>query len=255
MQNISDKLIVALDMNTLKEAEDIVKKLYPVVKLFKIGSQLFTACGLEAVKMVGKKGARVFLDLKFYDIPQTVFSAVSSGTGAACEVVFVSTTSPNTEENIKGVIQSPVFMMTVHTSGGREMLEKAAEGARIRAKELKIDKPLIIGVTVLTSEPAKEQTLENVLDKAKLAQQTGLDGVVCSVHEAAAVRKACGKDFIIVTPGIRLKGAENNDQKRMATPQEAIKAGANYIVVGRPILQAQDPLKAVQEILQEKSGD
>ena len=255
MQNISDKLIVALDVNTLKEAEDIVKKLYPVVKLFKIGSQLFTACGLEAVKMVGKKGARVFLDLKFYDIPQTVFSAVSSGTGAACEVVFVSTTSPNIEEDIKGVVQYPVFMITVHIQGEKKMLEEALRGAANKARELKIERPRIIGVTVLTSNEQEEDTTNLVLKRAKLAQEAGLDGVVCSAHEAAAVRKVCGKDFIIVTPGIRPKGAENNDQKRIATPQEAIKAGANYIVVGRPILQAQDPLKAVQEILQEKSGD
>jgi len=253
MQNISDKLIVALDVNTLKEAEDIVEKLYPVVKLFKIGSQLFTACGLEAVKMVGKKRARVFLDLKFYDIPQTVFSAVSSGTGAACKVVFVSTTPPNIEEDIKGVIQYPVFMMTVHIQGEKKMLEEALRGATNKARELKIERPRIIGVTVLTSNEQEEDTTNLVLKRAKLAQEAGLDGVVCSVHEAAAVRKACGEKFIIVTPGIRPKGTENNDQKRVATPQAAIAAGADYIVVGRPILEAKDPLKAAEAILKELS--
>jgi len=120
-------------------------------------------------------------------------------------------------------------------------------GATDKAREFKIERPRIVGVTVLTSDE-QEDTANVVLERAKLAQQAGLDGVVCSVHEAAAVRKACGKDFIIVTPGIRPKGAKTDDQKRVATAAEAIAAGANFIVVGRPILEAEDPLKAVKEL-------
>lgn len=246
----SPELIVALDVSTLEKAEKLVDCLYPTVKLFKIGSQLFTAYGPEAVKMVSKKGGQVFLDLKFYDIPHTVSRAVISGTSMA---LIMTSSSSETEASIKDLIEPAIFMMTVHTKGGKEMLEEAVKGARTRAEELKIKKPLIVGVTVLTSEPTEEQTLQNVLERAKLAKESGLDGVVCSAQEAAAVRKECGLEFIIVTPGIRPKGAEAGDQKRVATAKEAIKAGADFIVVGRPILEAPEPLKAAQEILKELS--
>ena len=130
MSDISDKLIVALDVSTLKEAEHFVDILYPKVKMFKVGNQLFTACGPEAVRMIGEKGARVFLDLKFHDIPQTVFSAVISGSGLACKPTLISTDSSGIADEIKNAIQPPVFMMTVHTKGGKEMLEAAARGAK-----------------------------------------------------------------------------------------------------------------------------
>ncbi len=226
MCNIKDKLIVALDVDTLDKAGHFVDVLYPTVKLFKIGSQLFTACGPQAVKMVTEKGGSVFLDLKFYDIPNTVRSAVLSGA------------------NLTGV-----FMMTVHIAGGAEMLKKAVEGAVEKAAELKIKRPLIVGITVLTSDKSSINTIETVLERAKLALESGLDGVVCSVHEASAVREICGKNFIIVTPGIRPAGAEAGDQKRVATARSAIDAGANYIVVGRPILEAPDPLEAAKNLL------
>ena len=250
MQNISDKLVVALDVENLAKAKKLVDALFPVVKIFKVGSQLFTACGLDAVKMVGEKGAKVFLDLKFHDIPQTVFSAVTSGTGAACALAFVSNTSPNIEKNIKEVIQHPVFMMTVHAEGSIRMLEAAVRGATEKAQELHIKKPLIVGVTVLTSENDSGNVKEVVMERARKAKEAGLDGVVCAVAEAALVRKEFGNDFIIVTPGIRPIGATADDQQRTATPQEAIAAGANFIVVGRPILEAKDPLEAVKNLLQ-----
>lgn len=246
MLDLKEKLIVALDVDKLYEAKRFVDTLYPTVKFFKVGSQLFTAVGPKAVKMVGEKGARVFLDLKFYDIPDTVFSGVASGTGMSCEMIPIKT------EVKDHVVSWPVFMMTVHIDlqDNREMLIKAVEGAEKKAKESGRDKPFIVGVTVLTSDNKQNDTLKIVLEKARLAKETGLDGIVCSVHEAEAVRKEFGKDFIIVTPGIRSAGATVNDQKRVATAEEAIKAGANFIVVGRPILEAEDPLEAVKNLLQ-----
>jgi len=246
MQNISDKLIVALDVDTLKDAERFVNLLYPTVKYFKIGSQLFTAAGPEAVKMVAKKGGKVFLDLKFYDIPQTVYGSSSTASSICIES---SRISAEIEQRIEETVQPAVFMLTVHTQGGKDMLEAAVKGARDKSKELKMPKPFVVGVTVLTSASKTEGIVDEVLSRAKLAKEAGLDGVVCSVQEALEVRKACGENFIIVTPGIRPRGAEKNDQKRCATPQEAVKAGANFIVMGRPILEAKDPLKVVEELV------
>ena len=246
MQNISDKLIIALDVDTLKEAERFVNLLYPTAKYFKIGSQLFTAAGPEAVKMVAKKGGKVFLDLKFHDIPQTVYGSSSTASSICIESSRIST---EIEQRIEETVQPAVFMLTVHTQGGKDMLEAAVKGARDKSKELKMPKPFVVGVTVLTSASKTEGIIDEVLSRAKLAKEAGLDGVVCSVQEALEVRRACGENFIIVTPGIRPHGAEKNDQKRCATPQEAVKAGANFIVIGRPILEAKDPLKAVEEIV------
>ena len=245
MQKISDKLIVALDVDTLEKAKHFVDILYPTVKLFKIGSQLFTAYGPEAVKMVAEKGGKVFLDLKFYDIPQTVYGSSSSASAIYIKHSVIST---GIEQRVEKTIQPAVFMMTVHIQGGKKMLEEAMKGATSKARELKIERPRIVGVTVLTSDK-QEDTTNAVLERAKVAQEAGLDGIVCSAHEAAAVRKACGKDFIIVTPGIRPKGAKTDDQKRVATAQEAIEAGADYIVVGRPILEAEDPLEVIAELI------
>ena len=240
------ELIVALDVSTLEEAEKIVRLLSPIVKFFKIGSQLFTACGPKAVEMVVAKGRQVFLDLKFYDIPQTVYGSSSTASSICIESSRIPT---GIEQRIEETVQPAVFMLTVHTQGEKEMLEAAVKGARDKSEELKMPKPFIVGVTVLTSASKAEGTIDEVLKRAKLAKESGLDGVVCSVQEALEVRKVCGEDFIIVTPGIRPQGAEKNDQKRCATPQEAVKAGANFIVIGRPILEAKDPLAATKEIL------
>ncbi len=238
------QLIIALDVDSLPEAEGIVKKLYPAVKHFKIGSQLFTACGPESVEKVGQCGAKVFLDLKFNDIERTMFKAVACGTGISYVPVTVSG-AETTEEEYSKAVQYPVFMMTVHASASKTDLEGAVKGARDKARQLGISPPYIVGVTVLTSEEATEDL---VLERARKAKEAGLDGVVCSPLEAKAVRKEFGKEFIIVTPGIRSKDSPPDDQKRTATAAEAAAAGANYIVVGRPILKAKDPLQAVKDL-------
>ncbi|HNQ49934.1 MAG TPA: orotidine-5'-phosphate decarboxylase [Candidatus Omnitrophota bacterium] len=255
MQDIKDKLIVALDVHTLKEAERFVKILVPAgVRLFKIGSHLFTAYGPETVKMVGKRGGKVFLDLKFHDIPNTVQNACYTSTGTGSVITFASAYSYITSllaQNVKNAVQYPVFMLTVHAMAGIETLRNAKKGAEEKAKELHIPRPLIVGVTVLTSENLGGDTLRVVLERARNVKESGLDGVVCSAQEARAVREAIGKDFIIVTPGIRAKGADAGDQKRIATAQDALAAGANYIVVGRPILGAKDPVAAIKNIIKE----
>ena len=224
--NRKPKLVVALDVDNLEEAKRLVEALYPAVKIFKVGSQLFTAEGPEAVRMIGNKGAQVFLDLKFHDIPNTVLQAVMAST-------------PN------------VAMMTVHTKGGREMLEAAVRGATEKAAELKIKRPFIVGVTRLTSDKEEANTEQDVLEAARLAKDAGLDGVVCSVYEAQSIRKECGDDFLIVTPGIRPKGYPRDDQSRVATVQEAVQAGADFIVVGRPIIKAEDPLGVAKDMVKE----
>lgn len=243
MQDLKDKLIVALDVSSKDDAEKFVNMLYPTVKMFKVGNQLFTACGPEVVKMIGKKGARVFLDLKFYDIPRTVYASTSSATAA---FLTLATESSTAVEKVSETIPSPVFMMTVHIEGDEEMLREAVKGATEKANELGTKRPYIVGVTVLTS---KNVSADIVLERARLAKKAGLDGVVCSVHEAQKIRSEFGKNFLIVTPGIRQKGSKSDDQARIATAQEAIDAGADFIVVGRPILEAKDPLAAVKNLL------
>jgi len=216
------RLIVALDVDSFAKAKKIVDALYPLVKIFKVGSQLFTCAGPESVEYIRKKGAEVFLDLKFHDIPNTVASAVRSA------------------------ISLKVKMLTLHIAGGDEMLGAAVKAAYEEARRLKAKRPMLIGVTVLTSQAAGS---DRVLSLARRAVGCGLDGVVCSVQEAAAVRRECGKDFIIVTPGIRAPGGDQGDQKRVATPAEAIAAGSDYLVVGRPIVAAADPLTSAKEFI------
>ena len=251
MQDLKDKLIVALDVDSLDKAKHFVDILYHAVKIFKVGSQLFTACGLEAVKIVGERGARVFLDLKFYDIPNTVYSAVASGTSSGIVIHSIPSglDEVKIEDRVKESITPPVFMMTLHTIGGIEMLKAAVRGAIDKAAQLKIKKPYLVGITVLTSEAADKDTPKRVLERTRLAKDAGLDGVVCAVSEAPMVREEFGKDFIIVTPGIRPKTAKADDQKRTATASEAIEAGADFLVVGRPILEAKDPLKALTDLI------
>lgn len=216
------ELILALDVDNLDKARYLVDKLYPKVKLFKVGSQLFTACGTKVVDFIRKKGAEVFLDLKFFDIPNTVGNA------------------------IRQAVRLKVKLLTLHISGGREMLEAAVKAAEGEAERLKLKRPLLIGVTVLTS---KEADSACVLNLAKMGLDSGLDGVVCSVKEAAMLRREIKKQFVIVTPGIRPSGSKSDDQKRTATAQEANAAGADFIVVGRPILESEDPLKAIEEFI------
>ena len=234
------QLIVALDVENFQQAKDLIDQLDKTVSIFKIGSQLFTAYGPFITRYLQAKGKKVFLDLKFHDIPNTVASAVKS-------VVSLSV-PPNNEKNF-----APIFMLTVHTSGGKDMLEAAVKAAKEQSKKLKVKKPLIVGVTVLTSQVKDDKLEALVLERALAAKRAGLDGVVASVEEAPLIRRYSPKNFIIVTPGIRPVGTSIDDQKRVATPKIAIENGSDYLVVGRPILQAENPAKAAKRILKEIS--
>lgn len=232
-------LIVALDFDSLTTAVKFAKQVADLVGMFKIGSQLFTAAGPEAVKQVAGLGAEIFLDLKFHDIPNTVAGAV-----------LASAAMPG------------VQLVNVHALGGTAMLRAAAQAVSAGVP-MGSDRTRLLAVTILTSMDQKGvrevgisgAPKTRVVKLAKLAQQAGVDGVVASVQEAKAIRKACGREFLIVTPGVRPKGTngagKNDDQARTATPREAIKAGADFIVVGRPILAAVDPRAAAQEIVEE----
>lgn len=216
------KIVLALDVVDLKKAKYFVNKLYPRIKIFKVGIQLFSASGPGIVEFINKKGAEVFLDLKFFDIPNTVANAV------------------------RQAVRLKVKMLTLHILGDEEMLRQAVTAAGDEARRLRVKRPLLIGVTVLTS---KEANSSDVLTLAKIGLESGLDGVVCSVREAAFLRKKINKKFVIVTPGIRPQGASRNDQKRTATVIEATRAGSDFLVIGRPILQAKDPLKVVEGLI------
>jgi orotidine-5'-phosphate decarboxylase len=230
------RLIVALDVENLKEAEALVRQLSGVINIFKVGSSLFTSCGPGAVEMIKRYRAEVFLDLKFCDIPKVVYNAVLASKRLG------------------------VYMLTVHTlATSRKMLEAAASAAQ--APTVRKRRPLILGVTILTSldrgdlaelRLGASAKLE-VLRLARKAEAAGLDGIVCSAQEASYVRKdeAFGENFLIVTPGVRSQGWGTQDQRRVATPREAVLWGADFIVVGRPIIQAPNPLKAAREIIEE----
>jgi len=221
---MKSEVILALDVDSLKKARYFVNKLYPKIKIFKVGSHLFTALGPKIIEMINKKGAQVFLDLKFFDIPNTVAQAVRSA------------------------IRHKVKMLTLHILGDKEMVKAAVDAAKDEARRLKVKKPLLIGVTVLTS---KEANSSDVLTLAKMGIEFGLDGVVCSAREAKFLRDNIKKKFVIVTPGIRPQGTGVNDQKRTATAREAQEAGSNFLVIGRPILEAENPLKVVEAIAEE----
>ena len=232
-------LIVALDFDSLSTALRFASQISDLVGMFKIGSQLFTTAGPEAVRQVAKLGADIFLDLKFHDIPNTVAGAV-----------LASAALPR------------VQLVNVHASGGSAMMHAASQ-AISAGVPMGADRPRLLAVTLLTSMDAKTvrevgiggPPNSRVVKLAKLAQKAGVDGVVASVQEAKAIRKACGRDFLIVTPGVRPKGkdadSQKDDQARTATPREAIRAGADFIVVGRPILAAADTRAAAQEIVDE----
>jgi orotidine-5'-phosphate decarboxylase len=218
------RLIVALDVENFAKAKKLVDLLYPKVKIFKVGLQLFLACGDKIIEYINKKGGKVFLDLKFYDIPNTVGRASAE------------------------IAKLGVLMFNVHAQGGKDMMRQARIDADKEAKRLRKKSPLILGVTVLTSQQDTSTTVR-VMELAREAREAGLDGVVCSANEAAVIRRGFGKKFIIVTPGIRPKGADVNDQKRIASPAQAKSSGADYIVVGRPVIEADKPLKVVEGIL------
>jgi orotidine-5'-phosphate decarboxylase len=222
----SAKLILALDVDSFNKAKYFVNKLYPQVKIFKVGSQLFTACGPKIIDFIHKKGAEVFLDLKFNDIPNTM-------SGAA-----------------RQALKYKVAMFTVHTLSGPAALKEVANVC-------KNSKTKVLGVAILTSIcphflqglGIKKTLSQEALYLARMAKRCGLDGVVCSVREAALLRKALPRKFIIVTPGIRPDGAKSDDQKRTATVKDAIRAGSDFLVIGRPILEAENSLLATKKIL------
>ena len=231
-----NRIIVALDVSTPSDALALADKLRGDVGAFKIGKQLFTAAGPDVVRALVSQGDRVFLDLKFHDIPNTVAGAVKSACGIG------------------------VWMVNVHASGGRTMMEAARRAADESAAKGGV-KPLVIAVTVLTSLTAADlnsigvsaSPLDQAVRLAEMAREAGLDGVVASPQETSAIRAACGPDFLIVTPGIRGGGAQASpdDQQRTLTPAQAIAAGSSYLVVGRPITGAPDPRAAARQIDQE----
>lgn len=228
---VSSPVVVALDYNNATDALALADQLDPALCRVKVGKELFTAAGPQLVRELGARGFQVFLDLKFHDIPNTVASA------------------------IKAAAELGVWMVNVHASGGARMMRAAAEALR----EFGERRPLLIAVTVLTSTAEEELVetgvsrplQEQVLSLAALARSCGLDGVVCSAREAQALRNQCGKDFSLVTPGIRPAGAAAGDQRRIVTPAQALAWGADYLVIGRPITAADQPLAALRGILSE----
>jgi len=235
--NPKDRIIFALDVEHFGEAQRWVNLLKDHVGTFKVGKQLFTHAGPKVVDMIRQKGEKVFLDLKFHDIPNTVAKAGEEAT------------------------KLNVFMFNLHALGGFDMMRKTVESSRATAKNLGIPQPLILAVTILTSmdeESLKEvgvqgPLMEEVGRLASLSLKAGIDGVVASPQEIGIIRERCGEKFLIVTPGIRHPSSKRDDQKRTMSPKEAISAGANYLVIGRPIKEAKDPLEAAQKIIEDIS--
>lgn len=232
--NMARKIIIALDVKNREEARAVLESL-PEARLFKVGLELYTAEGPAMIDLVKSFGKEVFLDLKLHDIPNTVAGAV------------------------KSAVRHGVAMLTLHTSGGREMMKKAVEAARETAEKDHKPLPLILGVTVLTS--LKDSDLQEigfnsdsknqVLRLARLAVESGIEGIVCSPQELEPLRAELGSRVRIITPGIRPAWAEAQDQKRIMTPGEAIKKGADFLVIGRPITQAPVPREAFSRVLEE----
>jgi len=227
-------IIAALDVPSAEQALKLAELIAPAVGAFKIGKELFVAAGPDIVRRVRATGASVFLDLKFHDIPNTVAKAVASAT------------------------RLDVQMLTIHTSGGGEMMRAAEKSAQDTAKSLGLQPPLVLGVTVLTSSTNETlaeigcatDTEAQVLRLAQLAVKSGLRGLVCSPLEITALRKVLPADVQLVTPGIRTGAEKADDQKRTLTPREAIQAGASWLVIGRPIYAAENPRAAAEKILE-----
>ncbi len=233
---IDSKLIFALDTDDDKRIKKLLELLAPILLWVKTGFQAFSVLGPNCFGDLKENGYNVFLDLKFHDIPNTVARDVATMTKCGAR------------------------MINMHASGGFEMMRAAKESAERAAEEQEILRPTLLGVTILTSMDeldfrtyfdSQRQLTDQVVYLAQLAQEAGLDGVCASPLEIEAIRKACGEDFVIVTPGIRPEWASQGDQRRFTTPAEAIRRGADYIVVGRPILEATDPFKATSNILDE----
>lgn len=228
-----EKLILALDVSEHNYAIELVEKFKDYIEIFKVGLELFISSGPKIVEDINKKGKKVFLDMKYHDIPNTVSKAAIAATRLG------------------------VYMFNVHTSGGLEMMKKCRDNVVEICLKENIERPKILGVTVLTSlsreilrdELGIQHGLKtHVRHLSGLALRAGLDGVIASAREAETIRNHCGKGFIIVTPGIRPSWTPPDDQKRTMTPKEAIRGGADYLVMGRSILRQSDPLKAIELI-------
>ncbi len=235
-QSAKDRIILALDVDTIEEVEELVKELKDYVGYFKVGLQLFTSCGYKPFEIIKKYGAKTFFDGKFHDIPNTVARACVN------------------------IMNKGVDFFDVHTSGGSKMLSTTVKLTKEYAKKYNLPEPAIIGVTLLssfgqktlTTELGVEKSLEQyVLTLAEVAKQVGLDGVLASASEAKEIRKHVGEDFIIICPAIRPTWSVVNDQVRVVTPTDAIKSGVDYMVVGRPITEAEDKISAVKMIIAE----
>ncbi|HJF73469.1 MAG TPA: orotidine-5'-phosphate decarboxylase [Gallibacterium anatis] len=225
---MENKVIVALDYETKKEAMQLVDQIDPSLCRLKVGKEMFTTLGTEFVKELQRRNFDVFLDLKFHDIPNTVARAVRSAADLG------------------------VWMVDMHASGGLRMMEAAKKILEPYGK----DAPILIAITVLTSMEEADllqigvntSPEEHVIRLARLSQRAGLDGVVCSPQEVGILRQRCGNEFKLVTPGIRPEGSQLGDQRRVMTPREAINAGSDYLVIGRPITQAADPVAVLKQI-------
>jgi len=227
-------IICAIDTTNIDEAKALANGLNGNVGAIKLGLEFFTAHGAKGVKEVTSSGVPFFLDLKFHDIPNTVAGAVKAATKLGA------------------------FMITIHTLGGKEMMKAAVKAAKEEADKRGIEKPIVLGVTMLTSMDESDLSdigvsgdiKSQVQRLAELAVESGLDGCVCSAHEIEAIREVTGNELTLVVPGIRPEGSDAGDQKRVMTPKQAIKEGADYLVIGRPITQADSPFAAAKEIFE-----
>ena len=227
MAGAGTKVIIALDADDLDQAKAIVKAAGDRVGFYKIGSILFTRFGPRALEVAKNEGKEIFLDLKFHDIPNTVKGAARAAASWG------------------------VSLMTVHTAGGAEMMAAAAEGAAAGADAAGLERPRVIGVTVLTSIAPKGDLLDTVLERADDARSAGIDGVVCSPREVGKVKQVHGDRLLAVVPGIRLADQKSDDQARVGTPGQAAADGADYLVVGRSVTASEDPQAMLDRILEE----
>ncbi|MBR3605098.1 MAG: orotidine-5'-phosphate decarboxylase [Candidatus Gastranaerophilales bacterium] len=239
-EEIRKKLVLALDVEDIKEAKQLVDELSPYIGTFKVGLQLFCGYGLEIVNYIKEKNSDFFLDVKLHDIPNTV------------------------EKASYNVIKNGANFFNVHATGGIEMMKAAKKGAMEAAEKYNKKKPLVLAVTVLTSisqevltqELSNTKTVEDfVIQLAKNARAAGLDGVVASAKELRAIKREVGEDFIVLTPGIRPAWSNKDDQQRVATPASAIKDGADFIVLGRAVTKAENKIEAMKKIYEEIEGD
>lgn len=231
-----DKLVLALDVNTMEEARQLVHELRDYVGIFKVGLQLYTSVGPDIIKMIQDEGGEIFFDGKFHDIPNTVAKASAN------------------------LIKHGVTFFNIHTTGGSKMISTCLKLARETARSCGLPKPTVLGVTLLTSFGQKTLTEELLINRniddyvgqlAKVAKESGLDGIIASATDVPKIKKACGNDFLILCPAIRPTWSVVNDQIRVVTPADAIRAGVDFLVVGRPITSAKDRVSAAKLVLDE----